>query len=158
MPTTFGVSKATIAATLPALQAKLAGLLKAQAQLAIKPPSLSASLEVAAKILASLQIAIEGPAVAINLSVIAKGVAELIALIGAISVQLKLLVGFAHANVAIYVVEDEKVSNIGSALGGALSGGLPAGGGPNDPGFAVAIACGADPATVALVKLLFAIV
>jgi hypothetical protein len=71
----FPIGLQATAAVLVPLQAKLAGLLQLTAQLTVTPPSLTANLTTAAKILASLQVSPGLP----GFSAKAAGVASLLA-------------------------------------------------------------------------------
>lgn len=83
---------ATVALTLPELQAKLAGLLSLQASLTLTPPSIATSLTAALALVASLEasIALGLPSASLDLSAVFAVVAELELLIGAINVQLNI--------------------------------------------------------------------
>ena len=147
---------ASLALMLPELIAKLAGALKAQLSLSISPPSLAGSLEVALKAVLNLQIAISGPSTALDFSAIAALMAEVQAALGALTASLALAVSLnttlGHAGLHLITLEGE-VGGWGNDLQSVVAGGLP-GGAPTDQGFALVLAAGADPGTIAILKLL----
>jgi hypothetical protein len=147
---------ASLALMLPELIAKLAGALKAQLSLSISPPALAGSLEVALKAVINLQIAISGPSISLDFSAIAALMAEIQAALGALSLNLALSIGlkltFGHAGLHLIKLEG-RVGDFGTDLQSIVASGLP-GGSPEDEGFALVLAAGADPATIAVLKLL----
>ncbi len=147
---------ASLALMLPELIAKLAGVLKAQLSLSISPPSLAGSLTVALNAVINLQIAISGPSIALDFSAIAALMAEIQAALGALSLSLALSVSLklslGHAGLHLITLEGE-VGDWGNELQSILGSGLP-GGAPDDQGFALVLAAGADPATISILKLL----
>jgi hypothetical protein len=57
-----------LAIDVPGLAAKLAGLIKLNASLAVTPPSIGANIALAAKILANAQVSIAPPSISFNLN------------------------------------------------------------------------------------------
>lgn len=152
----IGALDAQLALMLPDIAAKIAGALKAQIGLTISPPSLSGSLETAAKIVLNLGIAISGPSFALDFSAIAALIAELQASLGSVVANLALSaalkVTFGHGGLHLLTAEGE-VGQMGTAYQSILQAGLP-GVGPNDLGFSLLLVAGADPGSIGVLKLL----
>lgn len=141
------------AAVLAELQAKMLGALKAQLNMSIHPPSLSGSIEVAAKFLANAQLAITGPSVVVNFSAVAALLAEIQAALGVL-LAIQVLFGSSGTGIALVTLEGN-TANFGSDLQGLIhSGGVPVLA-EGAQGFGVCLMCGADPFTVNILKTVF---
>jgi hypothetical protein len=147
---------ASAALILPQLAAKLEGAIKSQLALVLKPPGVAGSIDVATRVLASLNLAITAPGAVVDFSAIAALIAEVVAALGSLAASAALAASltatFGHAGLHLYKLEGA-VNQWGSDLSSVLSGGLP-GGGPADQGFALVLAAGADPGTIAILKLI----
>lgn len=123
MVTATGAIDASVAVSLPELQAKLAGALEAQAQFSVTPPSLTAVLSAALAAVAQLQAAIAAdlPNATISVTGIAAIIAELEASIASLSAQIaisaSLKATLGQAGVHLY--------RWAGAAGEAVPGGVP---------------------------------
>lgn len=86
LATVRGALDAVVAAQLPELEARLAGALVAQAQVAISPPTIAGQIEAALAVVASLQASVGG--VSVDVAAMAAAVAELEATIGGLQASL----------------------------------------------------------------------
>lgn len=148
---------ATLDATLPSLQAKLAAALALQASLTITPPSLSGNIQIALDLLASLQasVSLNLPGIDFQLAAVAQLIAQIQLDLGSLSIQLSfsleltLLLGAAGIHAYIYGGEAQA---FGPELAAATVGGFP-GGQPNDLCGAWVFAATAPAAIEALGKV-----
>lgn len=109
------------AAALAELQGKLAGIVRVQASLTIKPPALAASIEAVAKVGAALALAIDGPTVSLQLTALG-------ALVASLEAQIAALVGLPLGTAGIHAYAWlGRTQDFGPALTSALTGGLPGG-------------------------------
>jgi hypothetical protein len=147
--------ESSTALILPQLAAKLAGALKSQLALVLKPPGVVASIDVATRVLASLNLAITAPGAVVDFSAIAALIAEVVAAIAGLSASAALAVELTatlgRAGIHLITLEG-RVGDWSNDLGTITNGGLP-GGTADDQGFALVLACGADPGTIATLKL-----
>lgn len=92
---TAGIN-ASVAISLPEVQAKITGLLELQAQLTLNPPTLAASLKSLLQLVASFEaaIALGLPSASLDLSAVAVALAELNLIRGQLTAQLSLAAGF----------------------------------------------------------------
>lgn len=130
-----GKLSASIGLVLPELTARLEGMLAAQVNLTINPPSLAANLQAALGLVAQLQaaIALEMPSASIDLNVILGLIAELQLSLGALQVDLQWAIAFGvilgTPGIHLYAHE--------GPVGDVLPGGLPGGDGPTQPAIGV---------------------
>ncbi len=132
----FGTLSASISLMLPELEAKLKAALELQLSLGIKPPSITAGLEVALALVASLEasIAISPPDVSASLAIdgVLALIAELQGLVlqlnaqlglGQVGLDLSIEIGKLAAAAGIHLVTgvQETRENIGPAIGEALA-------------------------------------
>jgi hypothetical protein len=133
---------AAVAFSLPDIQAKLTGALFVQAQLAISPPSLAASLSATQQMVANLQLMINLPTPPIvpDFTAMLAVIAELGAQLAAISAQVAFVASFAAIlgtpGVFAYKYEGA-VGSMGNQLQAVLGGGLPGGTGPGQPVYSL---------------------
>lgn len=110
---------ASVAASLPSIDANLAGLITVQAGLAVNPPSIAAQLEAMAIVVANLQA--DMPTVSIDLGLMAAAIAELQAQLGALQAQ----VAFSASLTALFGTPGIYAYAYSGASGGLIPGGLP---------------------------------
>jgi len=154
-PMSAGFS-ASLAATLPDIQARIAGALSGQVQVVLNPPSLAASAALAAQIGAAIQAAIATPGVMVDITAAAALIAELSAILGQLQANLALSASFgsllAAGGVHFYTVEGS-VGDMTGALQPHLAGGIPGGEGPDQNGFALVMVA-AEPAAMTAIRTL----
>lgn len=136
-----GALDASLGIQLPELNAKIAGMLAAQAALTLSPPTLAASLSAALDLVANLQesIALGLPSASINLAVVAGIVAELNASLGALNAQVALSAGFA-ATFGVGGVRLIRADGPIETIGADLAGVLPSLGAPGADAHALVLA------------------
>lgn len=95
--TAKGALDVAIGASLPEVQAKLAGAVQAQANIALNPPTLATQLNAALALVAQLQamIALGVPGGVVDLTAMAKVIAELQATIGLLNTQVDFSASFS---------------------------------------------------------------
>lgn len=132
--TATAAATAAINASLPSLQARVAGLVQLAASLQLTPPSLSANLTAAADLLASLQAAVTLglPGVEFQVAGVATLLATLQVQVAALEASLSLIAGIeatlGGAAVHLYSLTGP-VAEVGTGVQSALAPGLPSGGG-----------------------------
>ncbi len=156
LPLSAGFS-ANLAATLPDIQARLMGALAGQLSVALNPPSLVASAQLAAQILAAINAAFMTPGVMVDLTATAALIAELSVILGQLSAGISLSASFGAllgtAGVHFYSVVGA-VGDMCPALQTNLGGGIPGGSGPTQEGVAFMLVA-ASPVSAAALRQLF---
>jgi hypothetical protein len=138
--------------TMPELQARLARLLEAQAQLLLSPPAFAATVVAVGQLAAGLAIAGELPALDAQLTLLASLIAELEAMLGQLEAQAAFAADFAvllgTAGVHMY-----SFLGVNDAFSGEIAsltaGGFPGAAG-SDEAVAIVIAATAPTARVAV--------
>ncbi len=154
-PVSAGFS-ASLAATLPDIQARIAGALSGQVQIALNPPSLAASAALAAQIGAAIQAAFATPGVMVDITAAAALIAELSAILGQLQANLALSASLgsllAAGGVHFYTTEGA-VADMTGSLQPFLAGGIPGGEGPDQNGFALTMVA-AEPGAITALRTL----
>ncbi|HEU4403796.1 MAG TPA: hypothetical protein VFS43_00670 [Polyangiaceae bacterium] len=167
-----GIGQGAIGLTLPQLQARLAGLLKLQAQLALKPPSIAASLATAAKVVAGLTASLQASPPVVSgtaqLAAVAEAVvllkAEIEALLAQLAQLAPLLELSAELSAAlsggalVFYAYEGPLDDLGPAVDASVASGQTGGVPPGDPVRAVvAVAARADAGASASLSAVFAV-
>ncbi len=140
---------ATIVATLPDLQAQLAGAIALAAQLTVSPPTIAASLTFATDMVAAINAQITAGIVFPSLSAQLSAISSLVATITAtVNLLLAFEAALGTAGVHGYAFSGQ-ASALGPELTVATSGGFP-GGGPTDNANALVLATTSPAAWAAL--------
>lgn len=138
-----------VGASLPNLQAQLAGLIAAQFDITAHPPTIAGNLAIAQAIVASLQaqiaLGVEVPTASLQLAAIATAIA---AIQGQLTALLALEAALGQAGVFGYIYSGP-TNGLGGDLTAELAAGFP-GGGPTDASNAIILATSVAPAWVAL--------
>lgn len=147
-----GRLSASIGLVLPELAARLEGMLAAQVNLTINPPTLAANLQAALALVAQLEasITLGLPSASIDLSVIVGLIAELQLSLGALQLDLQwaLAFGLILGTPGIHLYAHE------GAVGDVLPGGLPGGDGPSQPAVGVLLLA-TDSGAIAALRAMF---
>jgi hypothetical protein len=139
-------ANAAIVAALPDMQARLTGLLAAQAQLTITPPAFTATLAAAVQLVAGLTASGVLPSVGLQLTLIGDLIAALQVSVDAL-VALQVALGSAGIDAWTY---SGRADGLGPALAAATVSGLPAGGGPGASAYGVVLATTAPAAQASM--------
>lgn len=153
-----GVADASIALTLPQLEAQVAGLLELQASLVITPPSIAASIALAQQLIVSLQAALTLPGAELNLSAIAAAIAALQVTMGGLQAQLALVAGLSLTlgTPGIWAfARTGPVGTFGQDFAAEFGGGLPDSGDPNLPTYAL-VFIASDAGAIEAMQTVFA--
>lgn len=157
--TAEGAITASVNVSLPQIQAQIAGLLQAQINLSVNPPTLAASLSTALQIVTSLEaaIAVGLPSVDFQVTAVAALLAKLQVTLGSLTAQLGISANLGlilgSPGVAAYAYSGT-VGDLGPAVTTATAGGLPIGSGPGDACNAILLAT-ETPATWSAMQQLF---
>lgn len=146
---------ASVAVSLPDLNARLVGLLNVSAALTISPPDLTATINAAIATVVSLQAAISGPTVTLQISAIASVTAQLQLEVGALEAFVDFSVnldGLLSSSVAAYTYSGI-VSQAGPEIEAVLAANPP--GAASNQSFGVLL-IGTTPAAIAALGEIFA--
>jgi hypothetical protein len=121
-----------VGTSMPQVSASIAGIIAAEAQIALNPPTLAANISVANQLVVSIQAAIdlglELPSLSVQLGIMAAVVADLTIQLGILQAQVDLAANIlsvlATGGVHLYVY-DGVVSALGSSCPTSLPGGAP---------------------------------
>lgn len=139
--TTFEASlQAALAAALPDLQARLAGLGQILAALTVAPPELSATIDAALATVASLQAAVSGPTVTLEVAAIVALIAELEGQLATLDAAAALSIPSATLSAYVYT---GPTAQLGAEVQSELNASLP--GAPAET-FALILATTSAPA------------
>lgn len=116
-----GVIRASVGQVASDIASRLAGAIKLQAGVAIKPPSVAGSLVIAQQLLASLSVAIAPPSVNFAAAAAATLIARLQGIKAAL--DLALLWGNFPGSVHLFVYQG-RAAEMGSTITGAITGGM----------------------------------
>jgi hypothetical protein len=153
-----GAANATILATLPDAQARLAGAVQAGIAVSGSPPSLAAIATLGAAAAASIQAMMVAPSVGVSAAAVGEIILELGAVVAALEVQANLIAELqgilSTAGVHMYITEGE-IGAMGTDLQSVLAGGIPGGSGPSQLGSGFFIVA-ADNGTIAILRSVLA--
>lgn len=131
--TAYAAIGAAVGVSLPAVQARIAGLVKVQARVAVTPPSVATDLAAAVQLVARLQAAVAMPAFDVTL------LGTMIADVQAILTDLSVRATFA-ANFGILLgTPGIYLARHSGAIGDVFPGGLPGGADPYQPIEGIAV-------------------